>query len=191
MAGRPRDSGLEKRLVAAGWELLTTDGYDALAMAQVAVKAGAHRTDVYRRWPSKARLVVDVLAEYLPPVPDVDTGSLLNDLRAFVQDLAKAWNSPWNDGLVGLLADLRHDEEANAAFKQIVAQRDQPVVNAIARAVQRGEIGQVPELPLVGDLLEGPLMHRRVFGGRPLSADDLEVVTRSAYRLLTGTAVTA
>lgn len=55
--------------------------------------------------------------------------------------------------------------------------------------MQCGEIGEVPDLPLVGDLLEGSLMHRWMFGRRPLTPDDLEVVALSAHRLLTGTAV--
>lgn len=190
MAGRPRDPDLEQRLLATAWSLLTAGGYDALTLTQVAAQANAHRTDVYRRWRSKARLVADVFDEFLPPVPDVDTGSLLDDLSAFVTDLAAAWDQPWNDGLVGFLADLRQDAEAERTFRALVARRSQPVVDAIARAVRRGEIAEVPDLPLVGNLLEGPLMHRRMFGGQPMTSGELDVVTRSVHRLLTGTPVT-
>ncbi|MDX8029205.1 TetR/AcrR family transcriptional regulator [Lentzea sp. BCCO 10_0856] len=190
MAGRPRDPELEQRLLATAWSLLTAGGYDALTLTQVAAQANAHRTDVYRRWRGKARLVADVFDEFLPPVPDFDTGSLLDDLRAFVTDLAEAWDQPWNDGLVGFLADLRQDPEAERTFRALVARRSQPVVDAIARAVRRGEIAEVPDLALVGNLLEGPLMHRRMFGGRPMTPGELDVVTRSAHQLLTATPVT-
>lgn len=189
MSGRPRDPDLEKRLLSAAWSLLTRQGYDALKLTQVAAEANAHRTDVYRRWSSKARLVTDALAEHLPPVSEVDTGSLRSDLRAFVDDLAASWSSSWIDGLVGLLADLRTDSEADTAFREMGERRGQPLRNAIARAEQRGEIGEVPDLFLVGDLLEGPLMHRRMFGRRPLTPDYLEAVARSAHGLLTGMAV--
>ncbi|MET9230317.1 TetR/AcrR family transcriptional regulator [Lentzea sp. NPDC003310] len=190
MAGRPRDPDLEQRLLATAWSLLTSNGYDALTLTQVAAQAGAHRTDVYRRWRSKVRLVADVLDTYLPPVPDPDTGTLAGDLRAFAEDLAGAWNEPWNDGLVGFLADLRGDGEAERTFRALVSRRSQPLVDAIARAVRRGEIGEVPELPFVGNLLEGPVMHRRMFGGEPLTAAELDVVTESVHRLLTGAPVT-
>ncbi|SEQ16465.1 TetR/AcrR family transcriptional regulator [Lentzea albida] len=190
MAGRPRDPELEQRLLATAWSLLTSNGYDALTLTQVAAQSGAHRTDVYRRWRSKVRLVADVLDAYLPPVPDPDTGTLLGDLRAFARDLAGAWDEPWNDGLVGFLADLRGDGEAEKTFRALVSRRSQPLVDAIARAVRRGEIAEVPELPFVGNLLEGPLMHRRMFGGAPLTSDELDVVTGSVHRLLTGTSVT-
>src|SRR5690242_4609425 len=112
MPGRPRDPELEKRLLAAAWALLTTSGYDALTLTKVAAEAKAHRTDVYRRWSTKAQLVTDVLAVHLPPISQFDTGSLLGDIRAYLEDLAASWRAPWIDGLVGLLADLRHDPDA-------------------------------------------------------------------------------
>jgi AcrR family transcriptional regulator len=191
VAGRPRDPDLEQRLLTTAWSLLTANGYDALTLTQVAAQAEAHRTDVYRRWPSKVRLVADVLDEFLPAVPDADTGTLLGDLSAFVEDLAGAWDQPWNDGLIGFLSDLRRDDEAERTFRALVVRRSQPLVDAIARAVRRDEIGEVQEPALVGNLLEGPLMHRRVFGGQPMTPDELDVVTRSVYRLLTGTTVTS
>lgn len=185
MSGRPRDPGLEKRLLSAGWSLLTSRGYDSLTLSQVAARAKAHRTDVYRRWPNKASLVIDVLAAHLPPISEVDTGSLLTDLRAWVDDLAVSWSSPWIDGLIGLVADLRHDADANLRFRAMAEGRGKPLVSAIERAVQRGEIREMPDLFLVGDLLEGPLMHRRLFGRQPLTPDYLEAVAVSAHRFLT------
>lgn len=189
MPGRPRDPDLERRLLAAAWSLLTSHGYDALTLTKVAAQAKAHRTDVYRRWSSKAQLVTDVLAAHLPPVTEVDTGALLSDLRAWIDDLAVAWSSPWIDGLVGLLADLRQDVEAELAFRKMAELRGRPMRDAIARAVERGELPQAPDLSLVGDLLEGPLMHRRLIGRQPLTPDYLEAVARTAQRLLTGTTV--
>lgn len=191
MPGRPRDSGLEQRLLAAAWSVLTSEGYDALKLTQVASKANAHRTDVYRRWSTKPQLVTDVLAVYLPPVSDVDTGSLQSDLLAFVHDLAASWSSSWVDGLVGLLPDLRRDAVADAAFRRLSEQRGQPWRTAIVRAVKRGEIPDVPDMFLVGDLLEGPLMHRRLFARQPFTPEYLEAVAASAHRLLTGTTVAA
>jgi AcrR family transcriptional regulator len=189
MAGRPRDRALEGRLLAAAWTLLTSRGYDALTLTRVAAEAGAHRTDVYRRWPSKARLVTDALSEHLPPVSELDTGSLLGDIRAYLDDLAVSWSSLWIDGLVGLLADLRHDVDAELAFRTMGERRGQPMKTAIERAVARGELNEVPDLSLVGDLLEGPLMHRRMIGRQSLTPAYLDAAARSAHHLLTGTTV--
>ena len=189
VSGRPRDPGLEKRLLSATWSLLKSRGYGALTLTQVALKAQAHRTDVYRRWSSKAQLVVAALIGHLPPVSDVDTGTLRSDLRACVDDFAATWSSPWIDGLVGLAADLQHDPDAELAFRRMAERRGGPLRNAITRATQRGEIGEIPDLSLVGDLIEGPLMHRRIVGRQPLTSDYLDDVAISAHRLLTGITV--
>jgi AcrR family transcriptional regulator len=189
VAGRPRDLELDKRLLGAAWSLLQRDGYATLTLTNVAAQAGAHRTDVYRRWSSKAQLVVDVLDEHLPPIADVDTGTIGADLRAIVADFAASWSSSWIDGLVGLTADLQHDPEAELAFRAMAERRGTPLRTAIMRARERGEIGEPPDLSLIGDLVEGPLMHRRMIGRAPLTSDYLEAVAFAAHRLLTGSTV--
>jgi AcrR family transcriptional regulator len=189
VAGRHRDPDLEKRLLAAGWSLLQRRGYRALTLSQVAKQAQAHRSDVYRRWASKALLVVDVLAEHLPPISNVDTGTLLSDLRALLDNLAAGWSSLWIDGLVGLAADLQHDPDAELAFREMVVRRGEPVRNVITRAIERGEIRELPDLALFGNVLEGPLIHRRVVGRQLLTPDFLDAVALLAHGVLTGTAV--
>lgn len=132
MPGRPRDPELERRLSAAAWSLLQSQGYDALKLTEVAARADAHRTDVYRRWSSKAQLVVDVLAEHLPQVSDPGTGSLRSDLLAIVEDFAASWSSSWIDGLMGLMADLHRDPDAELAFRKMAEGRGVPLRTAIA-----------------------------------------------------------
>jgi AcrR family transcriptional regulator len=191
MAGRPRDPQLETRLLGAAWQLLQERGYDALTLTQVAAEAGAHRTDVYRRWSSKAQLVTDVLAVHLPAVADRDTGTLLGDTRAYLDDLAAAWSAPWIDGLVGLLADLRRDADAELAFRVLAERRGQPMRNALERAVARGEIDSSYDRHVVSDFLEGALMHRRMIALLPLTPEYLDAVAQGAYRVLTASVVTS
>lgn len=186
MAGRPRDTDLDRRLLDAAWALLTADGYDALTLTNVASRAGAHRTDVYRRWSSKAHLVVDALETNLPPISDVDTGALRSDIRAVVESFAASWSSPWIDGLMGLAADVQRDPDAELAFRQMAERRGASAAGCITRAVERGEIAELPDLMLLGDLIEGPLMHRRMVGRQPLTPEYLDSVAAVAYRLMTG-----
>jgi AcrR family transcriptional regulator len=190
MTGRPRDPELEGRLLLAAWELLKSDGYDALSMTKVAARADAHRTDVYRRWSTKAQLVTDVLAEHLPPVVEVDTGSLAGDVRAYIGDLATSWSSDWVDGLMGLTGDLRNDPDAELAWRNLASKRGAVMRRSLQRAVDRGELPGLPDLVVAGDLFEGPLMHRRMIGRQPLTPDYLDAVADVAVRILT-TGVTA
>lgn len=191
MPGRPRDPELEQRLLAAAWELLGADGYDALTLTRVAAHAGAHRSDVYRRWSTKARLVADVLAEHLPPVSEPDTGALLSDLQAYVDDIAASWSSTWIDGLMGFLADLRRDPDAELAFVAVAMGRGAVVPRALDRAIARGEISELPDLAVLSDILEGPLMHARLLARRELTADYLRHIADAAYRVATTTRASA
>jgi AcrR family transcriptional regulator len=185
VTGRPRDPELEGRLLLAAWELLKSDGYDALSMTKVAAKADAHRTDVYRRWSTKAQLVTDTLAEHLPPVVEVDTGSLAGDVRAYIGDLAKAWSSDWVDGLMGLTGDLRNDPDAELAWRNLANKRGGVMRLSLQRAIDRGELPELPDLTVAGDLFEGPLMHRRMIGRQPLTPEYLDAVAAVAVRILT------
>lgn len=186
MSGRPRDPELEKRLLAATWRLLVEQGYAELTLSRVATEAEAHRTDVYRRWSSKSELVSDTLAEHLPSFMARDTGSLSSDLAAFIDEVALIWSSAWIDGLIGWLADIRHDPGAEAS-RTMLENRRRPVLAMLDRAVRRGEIDEVVDPAVLGDLLEGPLMHRRLYRGLDLTPEFLDTVTQSVYRYLTTT----
>jgi AcrR family transcriptional regulator len=176
---------LEERLLAAAWSLLQESGYDGLKLNQVAVAAGAHRSDLYRRWSSKAMLVTDVLDAFLPPTSDVDHGTLLADVQANLEQLAASWSAPWIDGLIGLAADLRTDPDAELAFQALAKRRGEPMRKAFARAAERGEVADPAALSAAADFMEGALMHRRIIARQPLTPQFLDTVAQLAHRILT------
>jgi len=60
-AGRPRDSSIDERVLAATRELLVELGWDGLSIRLVAAQAGVSRSSLNRRWPSKAELVLHAI----------------------------------------------------------------------------------------------------------------------------------
>jgi hypothetical protein len=110
---------------------------------------------------------------------------LESDIRAVIEDFAASWSSPWIDGLMGLAADVQRDPDAELAFRQMAEHRGAPVSRCINQALTRGEITRLPDLALLGDLIEGPLMHRRMVGRQPLTPEYLDTVAAVAYRVLT------
>ena len=75
-------------ILEAALLVLADAGYDGLTIDKVAIQAGAARATVYRRWPTKADLVLaaakqlshsDVGLDQLP-----DTGSLRGDMVAMI-----------------------------------------------------------------------------------------------------------
>src|SRR3954452_17491342 len=82
-AARPRIEGVrEQEILDAALEVLADVGYDRLTMDAVAQRAKASKATLYRRWNSKATLVVDALARTKPLPEAPDTGDLRSDLVA-------------------------------------------------------------------------------------------------------------
>src|SRR5689334_23978067 len=82
---RPRiEGGREEEILEATVVVLAELGYDRLTMDAVATAAKASKATLYRRWSTKADLVVDAIsrAKGCPMPEDVDTGSLRGDLIA-------------------------------------------------------------------------------------------------------------
>lgn len=86
--GRRRDPSRDASMLEATLLLLAESGYGGLTIDKVAARVGAARATVYRRWPTKADLVLDAVAHLsrgdvaLDALPD--TGSLRGDLVAMV-----------------------------------------------------------------------------------------------------------
>lgn len=74
--GRPRDARLDAALQAATLELLAERGYDALSIKAVAERAGTTTAAVYRRWSSKAELVLHAVFRIEGPDVVADTGDI-------------------------------------------------------------------------------------------------------------------
>jgi len=163
--GRPRDPAAERAIIAATLELLAAEGYDGVRVAQVARRAGVSKATMYRRWPSKTRLVVAALRT-TPPLGPVDTGSLRDDLEALLcQFLAIVESTPVAELLAALAGERRRDPSLASILDPFVRERTRPLVEALQRAVARGEIPPTADLDLAASLAGGPIITRVLFGG--------------------------
>ena len=89
-AGRPRDSAVDARILAAVYQLLLTTRISGVTMDAVAAAAGVGKPTIYRRWPSKDELVIDALATHAPQAQSVVGGVMRDDLVAIVEHLMLA-----------------------------------------------------------------------------------------------------
>jgi AcrR family transcriptional regulator len=85
-AGRKLDRSRDTSILDATLAALAESGYDGMTINMVAARAGAARATVYRRWPTKADLVLDAVARMsgsdVDPDDLPDTGSLRGDMAA-------------------------------------------------------------------------------------------------------------
>jgi|GEM_PF-364583 len=60
-AGRPREQRAHDAIVAATLELFADEGYHAMSVEAVAIRAEVSKATIYRRWSGKRELVLDAL----------------------------------------------------------------------------------------------------------------------------------
>ena len=167
----------EAELLAVTLRLLQEHGYDRLTLDAVATTARASKATVYRRWPTKAELVLAAFIEGLHPaeVPP-DTGTLRGDLLE-VGELICRQAHQHAGTLRAVLVELSRNPALDNAFQnQFIEQRKAVIDHILRQAVDRGEIDDAAIISELWDLLPGYLIFRTITPSRP--------PTRSTVRAL-------
>ena len=168
--GRPRDSRIDKEVVAAVLGVLRTRGYRAVTIENIARRVKRARTSLYRRWPSKRHLVAFAVVHELGVQPAPDTGSLREDLRTAVETLRHAFAGPLGSAIAGLASDMAHDPPLARLIRgALLTPRRDSMRAALARGVARGQIARRLDLELLIDMLTAPYYFRALFGHAPVT----------------------
>ena len=182
--GRPRSPEADDAIRAATVDLLTTEGYANLTMSGVAAEAGVSTATLYRRWRSKLDLVVDVLGARAEETPVPDTGSLEGDCRAVLHALVdKVRTSQMTPLMAGLVGEIgRNPELANALRTHLIGPRRTALHEVFARAANRGEVRPDVDASVAADLLFGPMYHRMLITGEPVTTRVADVLADLVIR---------
>ncbi|HZT66319.1 MAG TPA: TetR/AcrR family transcriptional regulator [Acidimicrobiales bacterium] len=175
--GRPLDHQRDTALRRAALELVGEIGYDRMTIEAVAARARAGKATVYRRWPSKAELVIDAFVNEAmgPAVPD--TGSLRGDVIALATRL---WEDsgpiPRTRVMVGLVSAMLTHPELREAMASISRPPKVVLEEILRRAVERGELPEMVGLDLPGTIVPAMCMFRVVTTGEPPTSEFIENV---------------
>src|SRR5436190_4434402 len=96
--GRPRKADYDRRILEAAVATFAARGWSGFTYEAVASRAGVGKPALYLRWDSRHALLRAALTE-LVEQPDVDHGSLRDDVEAYVRrvyrfmlsDSGRAW----------------------------------------------------------------------------------------------------
>jgi AcrR family transcriptional regulator len=157
----------ECELLAVTLELLREHGYDRLSLEAVATTARASKATLYRRWPTKAELVLAAFVEGTRHVVvDPDTGTLRGDLLKLglaIRDHVSLHALT----IRAVLVETSRSGELDAMMQeQFLEQRKAVMAQVLARAVERGEITASAITEDLWDVLPGYLIYRTVLTGR-------------------------
>ncbi len=143
-AGRKRDHSRDRVILEATLLVLAHAGYDGLTIDKVAARAGAARATVYRRWPTKAELVLAAVEQLSHTDVDLDalpdTGSLREDMAAMILTETEEEQQFRSKVMTGLLSLSFSDEPrlAAAATGAGVGPWIEAIESLMRRAVERG-----------------------------------------------------
>jgi AcrR family transcriptional regulator len=155
---------LERAILDAALEQLSTVGWSGLTMEGVAAGAQTGKAAVYRRWPSKEDLVADALQAGLPRLDAAaDLGSVREDLLALVRRARDAMYSRPGFALRSVIHEC-DTVQAERFHSVIVEGVVEPTIRllreVIDRGIRRGEVRADAANGYVFDAVPAMMMYR-------------------------------
>ena len=127
------------------------------------------RATIYRRWPSKEALALELVLGLAAPHLDIaDVGDTRAELRAAAGNpLAAIAGTPWGPVIRAMLSQIAGNPAIGDPFRAaVVARRRAEVTRVIERGIARGDLRPDADPTIATELLVGPVYFRLVFGGR-------------------------
>jgi AcrR family transcriptional regulator len=184
--GRPRDARADEAILEAAADVLARCGPGGFTVDAVAARAGVGKATIYRRWPSRADLLLATVEQATIDLKDPDTGSVRSDL-VFVMSALAVKLRLTNVGrlLPALAAEAAVNPDMSETLAAFVEERRQLSRGVLVRAVERGELPAGTDVDLVLDLLAGPVFYRALVARRPVEPEDVERMVDAVLRSVT------
>ena len=137
------------------------EGRVGFSVAEVAERAGVHRTTVYRWWPMPADLVREALTIHTARLVVPDTGRWEDDIRSLAVQLADFFSDP-----VEMAMNVTMAGGTQPDVDMVIIEHWMPVFAGFARVVERaalrGEVRPDTDAAIVLQLLVSPLLMHTV-----------------------------
>ena len=160
-AGRRRDPQLDSAILDAALAMFGEGGYRSVSIEGVAARAGVGKATVYRRYPTRAALLVDAVRIRLCLIHDLtDTGNLRADLLAMMQPLIDRLRSPDGAVLTALMAERFREPDLAAEFDRSVIGAKRVHIRMLLRgAIERGELPADTDIELLAEIPSAVVWH--------------------------------
>jgi AcrR family transcriptional regulator len=169
---------LERAILDAALEQLSTVGWNGLTMEGVAARAQTGKAAVYRRWPSKEDLVADALKAGLPSLTEApDLGSVRDDLLELCRRVREAMYSQPGFALRSVLheCDVAQAERFQSLIIGGVVEPTKHLLREIVhRGIERKEVRPDAANSYVFDVIPAMMMYRSKVCASEWSERDLE-----------------
>jgi AcrR family transcriptional regulator len=166
----PRVARSRQAVIDAATELLLADGLAAVTVEAVLARSGVARSTLYRHWPGRAELLVDVLRRLVPPSTTTPPpGPFRHRLEAIALQVARELQDPESAPLIATLLHAAHfDPELSAFCDQFTRDKRAPLEEVLAAARAVGDLRDDVTDDDVVTLLIGPMFMRTVMMRLPI-----------------------
>ncbi|HEX6353144.1 TetR/AcrR family transcriptional regulator [Actinophytocola sp.] len=173
---RRRGTELEQAILDAAWAELSEVGYTALTIEAVAKRAGTSKPVIYRRWPSRAALVIAAWAGRQPistAIPDL--GSLRADLLWLFTRVAMRTDTMMSQTIAGVMSEAFKHPEVQSLLRERLdsAPLTKSLWRIIDNATARGELEQIHLPPRVQRLPLDLIRAESILCGSPLPEETI------------------
>ena len=144
-------------------------GYAKATCERVASRMGIAKTTIYRRWPTKGELVVDVLLDAFGSVPVV-SGDRRLIVESSIRWIASRIEQPGvGAAFAGVFSDAIRDPDLRTI---LAAKLQEPYKLALQEALGESE----KRVLFLIDVVTGTLLHRLGMTGEPMDDGDLNAL---------------
>jgi AcrR family transcriptional regulator len=168
----PRATRIRNEVLSAAGQILQRDGYAGLTMERVAAESGIAKTTLYRRWPTKAALCVELYLDVAGrELRDPDSGDVARDLKEITTTVVDLQTrTVAGPAFIGVIAEAHVSPQTRTAVLAEFAERRREMTRKVLRrAIARGELGANTDVDLVIDALGGAVTFRLLQGHAPLT----------------------
>jgi AcrR family transcriptional regulator len=156
---------------------LASRSYDQISVETVAMRAGVHKTTIYRRWGTKDRLVAEALQEAAESRIEVpDTGDIDDDLRTLAHAVQATLSIRVGVATVrALVSGAQDSPEVEQIARGFWAARLAQVGPIVERAVEREQLPRGTSAAEVIEYVAAPLYYRLLVRGEPPTEADADL----------------
>ncbi|MGZ4688907.1 MAG: TetR/AcrR family transcriptional regulator [Acidimicrobiia bacterium] len=164
--GRPRDPACDAAILQATLDIFAESGYGGVSIDGVAARAGVGKATIYRRYASKAELVVEAVRcgakvdDWLP-----DTGDLRADLVSMMQPLIDRLRGDDAKVLTTFALERLHHTDLREQFnRSVIGKKREHIRHLVAAAAERGELPPDADVELIAEAPSALIWHHALYG---------------------------
>jgi AcrR family transcriptional regulator len=189
---RRRGAELQQAILDAAWAELHEVGYAGLTIEAVAARASTSKPVIYRRWSSRAELVLAAWGHKVPATQGtIDTGALRSDLLTLFTRIARRADTMMSELIAGVVGETFRHPEVIALLRERL--KASPLADTMRTIVERGVArGELPPIELPQRAASLPLDLIRIeamTAGSPIPEEKIvELVDDIYFPMLRGLA---